>query len=47
MQKYKDLGMAMIPNEILTGVLVMTPQNVGGVIDVLKYQEQVYKGMKK
>ena len=47
MQKYKDLGMAMIPNEILTGVLVMTPQNVKGVIDVLKYQEQVYNEMKK
>jgi ribose transport system substrate-binding protein len=47
MQKYKDLGMAMIPNEILTGVVVMTPANVGGVLEVLNYQEQVYKGMKK
>jgi ribose transport system substrate-binding protein len=47
MQKYKELGMAMIPNEMLTGVLVMTPDNVGPVLDVFRYQEQVYKGMKK
>jgi len=45
MEKYKALGMPMIPNEILTGVLVMTPENVGSVIDVLDYQQQVYKEM--
>ena len=45
MQQYKDMGMPMIPNEILTGVLVMTPDNVDGVIGVLDYQEQVYNDM--
>jgi len=45
MQKYKELGMPMIPNEILTGVLVMTPDNVNDVIEVLDYQESVYKEM--
>jgi len=32
---------------MLTGVLVMSPDNVVGVLDVLNYLEQVYKGMKK
>lgn len=42
MAKYKELGMPMIPNEILTGVVVMTQDNVGGMIEILEYQEQVY-----
>jgi len=45
MEKYKTLGMPMIPNEILTGVVVMTTQNVKKVIEVLAYQEQIYKEM--
>jgi len=45
MEKYKELGMPMIPNEILTGVLVMTPDNVDAIIEVLEYQEKVYKEM--
>lgn len=45
MAKYKEVGMPMIPNEILTGVVVMTPENVGGVVEVLEYQEQVYEEM--
>ena len=47
MAKYKELGMAMIPKEILTGVMIMTPDNVSDVIDVLNYQEEVYKQMGK
>jgi ribose transport system substrate-binding protein len=45
MAKYKEVGMPMIPNEILTGVVVMTPENVAGVEEVLNYQEQIYKEM--
>ncbi len=43
MAKYKEIGMPMIPNEILTGVVVMTTDNVDSVIEVMEYQEQVYK----
>jgi len=45
LEKYKEIGFAMVPKLILTGVLVMTPDNVDKVIDVLKYQEKVYKKM--
>lgn len=45
LQKYKDMGFPMVPKLIMTGVLVMTPDNVDQMIDVLNYQEQVYKDM--
>jgi ribose transport system substrate-binding protein len=45
LEKYKEIGFAMVPKLILTGVLVMTPDNVDKVIDVLNYQEKVYKEM--
>jgi len=45
MAKYKEIGFSMVPKEVLTGVFVMTPDNVDGVIEVLEYQEKVSKEM--
>ena len=45
MAKYKELGFAMVPKLLLSGVMIMTPENVDKVLEVLDYQEQVYKEM--
>lgn len=45
MAKYKELGFVMVPQLLLSGVMIMTPDNVDNVIEVLEYQEQVYKEM--
>jgi len=45
MEKYKEIGFAMVPKLLLSGVMIMTPENVDKVLEVLDYQEQVYKEM--
>ncbi len=45
MAKYKELGFPQVPKLVLTGVMVMTPDNVDDIIEILDYQESVYKDM--
>ena len=46
MAKYKEIGFPMVPKQIMTGAMIMTPDNVNNIIKILEYQEDVYKKMK-
>ena len=46
MAKYKEIGFPMVPKQIMTGAMIMTPDNVNDIIKILEYQETVYKKIK-